>query len=248
MKSFNLLILSALLTAAANAAPTISCPAPATVLCNASTEVTVLVTDSHGDAVGVVWSVNGATMQTNSIAANQSVSGTNVSFTADFGFGTNVVDVTATDTAGNTVSCSTTVTVIDTNPPVITLVRAAPAVLWPPNHRMKTISVHVEVTDDCSATTWKIISVSSNEAEDAPGSGNTSPDWQIIGDHAVKLRAERSGQGSGREYTITVQAVDSAGNLSEPATTTVTVPHDRGHQGHGHDPKPKPHGKGNGKG
>ena len=223
-----------------------SCPAPATVVCNASTEVAVFVADSQGDAVGVVWSVNGAPMQTNSIPATQSVAGTNISFTADFGFGTNVVGVTATDTGGNTVACSTTVTVIDTNPPVITLLRAAPAVLWPPNHKMKTISVHVEVTDDCSATTWKITSVSSNEAEDAPGSGNTAPDWQIIGDHAVKLRAERSGQGSGREYTITVQAVDSAGNLSESATTTVTVPHDQGHRGHGH--KPKPHGKGDGKG
>src|SRR5438094_9361297 len=114
MKSLNLLLVSAFLTVAANAAPTITCPAPATVLCNASTEVTVFVSDPQGDAVGVVWSVNGAPVQTNSVPANQSVAGTNVAFTADFGFGTNVVDVTATDTAGNTAACSTTVTVIDT--------------------------------------------------------------------------------------------------------------------------------------
>ena len=76
-------------------------------------------------------------------------------------------------------------------------------------------------------------------------------DWKINGDHKVKLRAERSGQGSGRIYTITVQASDEAGNLSDPKTITVTVPHDQG-KGNGNanagNGEGKGQGKGNGKG
>src|SRR5438045_7394987 len=87
-----------------------------------------------------------------------------------------------------------------------------------------------DATDDCSPTSCQIIGVSSNESDLGNGGGHTSPDWQIIGDHALKVRAERSGRGAGRVYTITIQAVD-AGNLSEPATTTVTVRHDQGHRG-----------------
>lgn len=237
------LLFTALSTAATYAAPTITCPDPTTVACNSTNEISVVVSDPAGSNLAVVWSVNGFAMQTNMVPGADAVAGTNVSFTAIFPFGTNVIDVTATDSNTNTVACGTTVTVIDTNPPVIVLVRAAPAVIWPPNHKMKTISVHADVTDDCSSTSWKIIDVSSNEPELGTGSGHTSPDWQIIGDHALKVRAERSGEGSGRVYTITIQAVDEAGNLSEPATTTVTVPHDQGH-GNSHKPPKPPHGKG----
>jgi hypothetical protein len=41
------------------------------------------------------------------------------------------------------------------------------------------------------------------------------------------LRAERSGGGSGRIYTVTVEATDEAGNTTT-ATTEVTVPHSKG--------------------
>jgi hypothetical protein len=61
------------------------------------------------------------------------------------------------------------------------------------------------------------------------GDGNTSPDWEITGDHTVNLRAERSGANkAGRIYTITVQATDAAGNRSDSKTAKVTVPHDKG--------------------
>jgi hypothetical protein len=245
MKPANLLLLAAGLSVSiAKAAPVITCPDPATVPCSSNSTVTVAVIDPQGSDLGVVWSVNGVPMQTNSVPGAQSLLGTNITFSAIFPVGTNTVDVVAADTGTNSASCSTTVISIDTNPPVITSVHAAPEQIWPPNHKMKTVSVVATVTDDCSATSWKIISVSSNEPELGPGSGHTSPDWVIIGDHAVKVRAERSGQGSGRVYTITIQAVDSAGNVSEPATTTVTVPHDKGHKAP-KPPKPaKPHGKG----
>jgi hypothetical protein len=46
----------------------------------------------------------------------------------------------------------------------------------------------------------------------------------VTGDLTLDLRAERSGTGSGRTYTITVVATDSAGNASAPKTVTVFVP------------------------
>jgi hypothetical protein len=248
MKPTNVLLLAAGLSiSVARAAPVITCPDPVTVSCNTTSTLSLAVIDPQGSDLGVIWSVNGLPMQTNSIAGAQSILGTNITFAAIFPFGTNTIDVVAADTAANSASCSTTVTVIDTNPPVITSVHAAPEMIWPPNHKMKSISVAATVTDDCSATSWKIISISSSEAELGHGSGHTSPDFVIIGDHAAKVRAERSGNGSGRVYTITIQAVDAAGNISEPATTTVTVPHDKGHKP-AKPPKPakpaKPHGKG----
>jgi hypothetical protein len=235
-----LLLATGLSISLSQAAPVVTCPDPATVSCNTTDTVTVAVIDPQGSDLGLVWSVNGLPAQTNSIPGLQSILGTNVSFSAILPLGTNTVGVIVADTSTNSASCSTTVTVVDTNPPVITGVRVAPDVIWPPNHKLKTISVHVDVTDNCSATSWKIISVTSNEPELGKGSGHTTPDWVILGDHALKVRAERSGQGSGRVYTITVQAVDSSGNLSEPASATVMVPHDKGHKP---SKPPKPHGK-----
>jgi len=43
----------------------------------------------------------------------------------------------------------------------------------------------------------------------------------------VDLRAERSGKGSGRVYTITVRCLDASGNIAIK-NVTVTVPRDQG--------------------
>ena len=113
-------------------------------------------------------------------------------------------------------------------PPVIDGVTADPSVLWPPNHKMRAVTVAVDVSDTNDANpTCKIMSVDSDEAAEGGGDGNTTPDWEITGDLTMNLRAERSGQGDGRIYTMNVLCTDSSGS---PATTTVTVtvPHDRG--------------------
>ena len=214
---------------ATNAPPSVSCAPPITVECPNPTELTIAVSDPDGDALTVVWSVNGTVMQTNTLPASSPPAAANVSFSATLPLGTNVVDVLVIDSATNSASCSTSVTVVDTTPPLITAVSATPNVLWPPNHKLVQVRVRATVTDACSSTTWKIIGVTSDEASDARGSGKkTGADWVITSDHTVKLRAERAGGGDGRVYTITVQAQDTSGNLSEPETVIVTVPHDQG--------------------
>ena len=89
------------------------------------------------------------------------------------------------------------------------------------------VAVTVDVSDICDASpTCKIVSVTSNEPVDDKGDGKTAPDWQIVGDLAVTLRAERAGTLSGRVYTITVRCTDDSGNSSERAVA-VSVPHDQ---------------------
>jgi CHRD domain len=208
--------------------PTITCPAPNTNECGTVAVVPVTVSDPAGNAMTVVWSLNGVPVQTNQVAASNPPAATSVTFTGELPLGTNLVEVMVTDSANYSASCSTTVTVVDTMPPVITKAGASPSSLWPPNHKMVTVTISATVTDNCDSTSWHIIQVQSNEPVNGKGDGNTAPDWLIFGNHKVELRAERSGTGSGRVYTITIQASDASGNLSDPKTVTVTVPKSQG--------------------
>ena len=71
----------------------------------------------------------------------------------------------------------------------------------------------------------RIVSVTSNEPETGLSADDIGPDWQIIDADKLKLklRAERGDNGTGRIYTITVEAKDPKGNVST-CTATVTVP------------------------
>jgi len=149
---------------------------------------------------------------------------------SSFPVGTTTVHATATDAAGNSSTCSFTVTVNDITPPVITL-NGNSISLWPPNHKYSTVNVSdlvASASDLCDASvnlnSVVIASVSSDEPDNSAGDGNTSNDIVIApGCKSVKLRAERMGGGNGRVYTITFKVTDSSGN-STTATAKVTVP------------------------
>ena len=125
--------------------------------------------------------------------------------------------------SGASNSCSFKATVQDTTPPTIGTVTARPNVLWPPNHKMVPVTIVAPVSDNCDAApVCKIAAVSSNEPINGLGDGDTSPDWQITGNLAVKLRSERAATGTGREYTLTIQCTDASKN-STTRLVSVTV-------------------------
>lgn len=145
--------------------------------------------------------------------------------------GTTVVTFTARDGSGNTAACFTSVTVRDTIPPSIS-VSSTPDLLWPPNHKMSDVSVTPSVSDACDPSpSVVLVSATSSEPDDAPGGkdGHTTQDIQgaSIGtpDFELSLRAERSGSGAGRSYSLGYRATDRSGN-SSTASGQVRVPHD----------------------
>jgi len=207
-----------------NSAPTLECPAPVVRECNspagALVDLVATVSDSDGNPLTVVWSVNGEAMQTNSLPAGTNGSIQSVHFIANFDVGSHQIGLSVSDSNAPAVTCSTTVTVQDTTPPEIRTVSATPNSLWPPNHKMVKVKVGVEAIDGCGTVTSKIISVTSNEL-------GGRADWKLTGALSLDLRAERSGKGNGRTYTVTVESADEAGNKTT-SQVTVVVPHDNG--------------------
>ncbi len=122
----------------------------------------------------------------------------------------------------------TAVTVADTTPPELSI-SVTPVTLWPPNHTLRTVTVSVTTSDICDTSpSIRLISIVSNEPDNGLGDGDTSQDVQgaLLGsdDRQFQLRAERSGKGSGRIYTITYEAADDSGNVTV-RQTSVSVPH-----------------------
>jgi hypothetical protein len=143
-----------------------------------------------------------------------------------FNIGTTIVTFTATDYCGNSSSCTAAVTVVDTIPPEmeVTLDRYE---LWPPNHKLVEINATVTVTDVCDPdASFVLTSITSNEPDDGLGDGDAENDIQGADfgtpDTTFMLRAERSGTGEGRTYTILYTAFDAC-DTNPNNTTTVTV-------------------------
>lgn len=135
---------------------------------------------------------------------------------SNFGLGTTTVSYVFKDAAGNESTCSFDVTVTDNTLPVITNLSANPDVMWPPDRKMRDIVLSYSATDNCGCT--PVVSVSSNEAVHGTGDGDRAPDWEVIDNTHIKLRAERGNGRDARVYTIRVSCTDLSGNTSYQET------------------------------
>ncbi len=129
----------------------------------------------------------------------------------------------------------------------------SPTSLWPPNHKMQTITINYSDTDNDGDMIGIMVGpISDNQAssdgsDELKGSGQPTGsqglDWSGTGNMATandpgtatttaQVRAERSGTSKdGRTYTIQVTCADMGGNENDMQTVnlTVFVPHDQGH-------------------
>jgi len=166
--------------------------------------------DPDGDPLTYRWSW-----------ANGSAEGSNPIILLPLGI--HQITLTVDDGKGLTSTDTLTVTVVDTTPPDLKVI-ASPNVLWPPNHKYIPVNLTLLVSDACvETTTVQLLNVTSNESDNGQGDGNTSNDVLINADGSIMLRAERSGSGSGRVYTITYKASDISGNFTI-SSATVFVP------------------------
>src|SRR5262245_45407837 len=168
------------------------------------------------------WLINGAVVATGATA------------TVTLPTGATTVTLRVTDKAGATTQDDVVITVVDTTPPVLRIA-PQPASLWPPNHTLREVHLRAEVVAACTppgSTQAMLVSVTSSEPDNGLGDGDTENDIQgaDIGtaDHDLLLRAERSGGGRGRVYTLVYSVTDASGATSE-GRGFVRVPHDQGH-------------------
>lgn len=144
---------------------------------------------------------------------------------ATFAIGRTTVVCTASDSRGNDATASLTITVVDAPPPadseapVFVSISATPNVLQPPNGKLVDVTLTAEVTDNIDpAPLVRIFDVTANE-------NIGSDDRAFAGTLGVALRASRNPQGTGRIYTIHLEAIDASGNRGT-GSVNVSVPHD----------------------
>lgn len=206
-----------------NVAPTANAGADQIVECSSHAGSPVLLSstgssDSDGQITTYEWFENGYL-----IASGASP-------TVTLPLGAHEIILRVTDDKGGTNDDLVVVTVQDTQPPSVQWT-ITPTTLWPPDHSMRRVAKGARAVDVCDASPTLTTLITSDEPVNELGDGDTAPDWRVRsngnGSLDLWLRAERSGLGSGRTYTIDGIASDHSGNNSG-ASAQVSVPHDEG--------------------
>jgi hypothetical protein len=179
--------------------------------------------DPDGGELSYTWSLGGQEIATG------------VNPTVELPLGVHTIELVVNDGIEDSEPDYVVITVLDNTLPELTVL-VTPDVLWPPNHKMVQITSTRVVSDNCDdSPTVALVSIMMNEGDETNsfdptfdytiGDGHTISDIQIINGN-IYLRAERSGAGTGRVYTLTYQAVDDSGNVAI-RIATVTVPHNQ---------------------
>jgi hypothetical protein len=112
------------------------------------------------------------------------------------------------------------------HPPNCSHVTLSPSQLWPPNHRyVQVTATGASDPDPGDTANLKIDAITQDEPVDARGDGHTAPDAALTTPPSARVwvRAERSGAGDGRVYTLLYAATDTQ-SASCHGSATVTVP------------------------
>lgn len=200
--------------------------------------------DPDGDALSFHWDASGVVFDDPDSPTPTGI----------FPVGITMATLTVSDANGGFDTCDVLVVVQDATPPEI-MCTSDVAMLWPPNHTMRTVRVII-TTIDAIANPADIVvtsaTVSSNEPDDDLGDGTSTGDVNgedgytsavdvtpllffdpTVGECGawvadIQLRAERMGDGGdGRCYTIDVTAIDTSDNPGH-ASCCIVVPHDMG--------------------
>lgn len=165
--------------------------------------------DADGDELSYSWEYNGSEISTAAVA------------TANLPVGTHTFTLTVSD-GTDTNSDEVVVEIADTSAPELTYTQET-GNLWPPNHKMVLVLSGISASDLVDGATAVNVTVTSNESSNGRGDGNTEQDYEIVthpdGTVDVYLRAERSGKGGGRTYTVAMSAADAAGNDASASVT-----------------------------
>ncbi|MDP2754823.1 MAG: CARDB domain-containing protein [Nitrospirota bacterium] len=116
---------------------------------------------------------------------------------------------------------------VQNQPPDCTQARPSSDILWPPNHKLVSITILGVSDPDGDQIAITITKITQDEPVNGLGDGDTIPDGFVIGTSEAKVRAERSGIGNGRVYVISFIAEDSKGGTCT-GKVQVGVPHDQG--------------------
>jgi hypothetical protein len=139
------------------------------------------------------------------------------SYTPDPGFvGDDTFTYNASDGTDDSNTVTVTITVADTQGPVVTI-SLAKDLLWPPNHNLIEVGFSYSTSDNGGGAVTSSVLLYSDEDDLTPETGDNSPDAK----GALRLRAERSATGDGRVYLIVVTATDASSNTSHGCATVV---------------------------
>jgi HYR domain/Subtilase family len=208
--------------------PSIACPAPVTTF-----------TDPGVCSAVVAFGSPAAS----DLCSNPTAVSSDIASGSSFPLGTTTVKGKATDAAGNEAVCTTLVTVVDNQAPTINGLSVSGTRQSSGRNKLIDFTVDYTATDLCGpAATSLSVTFTNPEsrgglddhdwnhwdgeekrggpsaADDDDDDGDDTPDFVIVDNHHVRLRVDNSGP-EGRIYTITVTAVDAAGNRSSSSIT-----------------------------
>jgi trimeric autotransporter adhesin len=130
-----------------------------------------------------------------------------------------------TDAVGSG-NVSDTHTILVNAPPDCSAVAPSVTELWPPNGKMRPITLSGATDPEGGAVTLTVTGVTQDEIVVGPGN-NRAPDAELgASSNSVNLRAERFGGLDGRVYRIAFTGTDPLGG-SCSGNVNVSVPHDQ---------------------